>query len=159
VGFGLAISKEPPFGYGLRATQDIPSTTPITQYEGILISRDKAESIRKGKQGKILGSHFATTSARRMVINGYSFDLSNGDHSSSNVQGGVPLTELDWKGRGGGSICNHAEEKEIQNAELVRDISDDGYGIFIVSTRDIRAGELIHVDYGKRFLKSVKANI
>ena len=150
VGFGLSISLEcGNIGNGLMANVPIAIHMPITQYEGVLMHKSKADSIRKGKNGKSLGSHFATTSARQMVINGYCFK------SDSSI-GGVPLSIEDWHGRGGGSLCNHSDNP---NAELVRDAVGDGYGIYVVALRQIYAGEFIHVDYGKSFIRSSKSNI
>jgi hypothetical protein len=155
VDFGLAICCERDHGYGLKTTVAIPSNSPITQYEGIVISKSSAEKIRKEEKGKILGSHFASTSPRLMVINGYSYRQPA--HNSDEHHGGVPLTPEEWTGRGGGSMCNHDDMSP--NAELVRDSNFDGYGIFVVSLRDIDCGEFIRVDYGKGFTKSIKSNI
>lgn len=155
VGFGLSISMEGPrVGYGLMANLAIPALSPITQYEGILIPKARAEAMRKGANGMTLGSHFATTSVRQMVINGFSYQP---NATNSTIFGGVRLDMNQWHGRGGGSICNH--DAENPNAELVRDSSGDGYGIFVCSLRQIVAGEFIHVDYGKMFLNSSKSNI
>ena len=155
IGFGLSISMEGPLvGYGLMANLAIPALSPITQYEGILIPKARAEAVRKGVNGMILGSHFATTSVRQMVINGFSYQP---NALSSTIAGGVRLDIDKWHGRGGGSICNH--ETDNPNAELVRDSSGDGYGIFVCSLRRIAAGEFIHVDYGKMFVNSSKSNI
>lgn len=153
VGFGLSISFEGPrTGFGLMSNLPIPPSTPITQYEGTLIPKSHADSVRKGKDGKRLGSHFATTSARQMIINGFSLKPVNHD----GAYGGTCLTESEWHGRGGGSLCNHDSEP---NAELIRDPSGDGYGLFVVSLRAIAAGEFINVDYGKMFIQSSKSNI
>ena len=135
-------------GHGLMANIPIAKGAPITQYEGILIPKTKAEAIRQGIDGKALGSHFATTSVRQMVINGYCF-------KQDSSTGGVPLSCDEWHGRGGGSLCNHSDNP---NAELVRDADGDGYGIYVVALRCISAGEFIHVDYGKRFVRSSKSN-
>jgi hypothetical protein len=153
VDFGLAISSEEPFGNGLRTITFIPAFTPITQYEGILMNKSTAEAIREGPHGKTQASHFASTSARSIIINGFS--LSRGNSGDNSEQGGVPLALVEWRGRGGGSLCNHSDEP---NAQLVRDGSGDGYGVFVVSRRDICAGEFIHVDYGKSFIRSSKSN-
>jgi hypothetical protein len=155
VEFGLAISLEGSRGYGLRATIDFKAGCPITQYEGVIVLKMNAEALREGPQGKTLGSHLATTSARSMVINGYSLAADCNDNSAP-IQGGVPLPRQDWRGRGGGSMCNYDNDP---NATLQRDCSGDGYGIFVIARRDIRAGEFIHVDYGKSFIRSNKSNI
>ena len=89
-----------------------------------------------------------------MVINGYSYYDS--DCPPINL-GGIPLHANQWHGRGGGSLSNHDDEHP--NAELIRDPSGDGYGIFIVSTMNILPGEFIRVDYGQQFLKSKFSNI
>jgi hypothetical protein len=153
IDFGLGISREESLGNGLRTTTFIPAFMPITQYEGILINKTTAESIRKGPHGKTRASHFASTSVRSMIINGFSLSRETNKYDSE--QGGVPLTLAEWRGRGGGSLCNHNDDP---NAELIRDCSGDGYGVFVVSRRDICAGEFIHVDYGKSFLRSCKSN-
>ena len=153
VGFGLDISKEGHLGYGLRANMNFHAGTPITQYEGMLMTKRNAEKLRTGPHGKQRASHLATTSTRSMVINGVSLA-----HSSvtDTDQGGVPLERIDWRGRGGGSLCNHSDNP---NAMLVRDNSNDGYGVFVVAIRDVMAGDFVHVDYGKGFLQSTKSNI
>jgi hypothetical protein len=69
---------------------------------------------------------------------------------------GVPITEQDLHGTGGGSFCNHSFNP---NAELVRSHCDEGYGILVVAIADIRRGSFIHVNYGKGFLRSKKTNL
>ena len=156
VGFGLSICHEgADVGHGLMANLHITMHDPVTQYEGVLISKTKAEAIRKGTNGKALGSHFATTSSRQMVINGYSFKAPT-RADIPYPHGGIPLSQEEWHGRGGGSLCNHSGDC---NAELVRDSEGDGYGIFVIALRDIQPGGFIHVDYGKRFIQSSKSNI
>ena len=150
--FGLDISHEGTLGYGLRATLAIPAGTPITQYEGLILTKREAESLRSGPDGKIRSSHFASTGTRSMVINGFSLL----DSSCLTAQGGVPMARSEWRGRGGGSLCNHDDDP---NASLERDSYGDGYGVFVIARRDISPGEFIHVDYGKRFIRSSKSNI
>ena len=153
VGYGVAIVPEGNQGMGLKAEIDIAAGVPITQYEGELITKSEAEVIREMEQGKSMASHFATTSCRSMVINGFSW-LDN--RFPKSASGGVPLSLSEWKGRGGGSICNHDNHP---NAALVRDKSGDGYGIFVVSNQEIKAGDFIHVNYGNGFLNSKKSNL
>jgi SET domain len=155
VGFGVDIGLEGPLGHGLRATMGFAAEAPITQYEGWIMTKTQAEKARSGPDGKARASHFASTSARSMVINGYSVSHTSGP-SLTTVQGGVPLTRSEWRGRGGGSLCNHSE---TPNALLVRDGAGDGYGVYVVALRDIIAGQFIHVDYGKGFLTSNKTNL
>ena len=150
--FGLDISHEGAFGYGLRATLAFSAGTPITQYEGMILTKREAENIRSGPDGKLRSTHFASTSTRSMVINGFSLL----DPNCITGQGGVPIARSEWRGRGGGSLCNHNDDP---NASLARDTEGDGYGVFVVARRNISAGEFIHVDYGKRFIQSSKSNI
>ena len=153
VGFGVDISKEGLLGHGLRATMNFPAGTPITQYEGLTMTKANAELMRSGPDGKILSSHFASTSVRSIVINGYSVAHTE---LKDSVQGGVPLARVDWRGKGGGSLCNHSDQP---NAILTRDMTGDGYGVYVIAREDIKAGQFIHVDYGKRFITSNKSNI
>ncbi len=153
VGYGVAIVPEGNQGMGLKAEIDIDEDVPITQYEGELITKSEADVIREMEEGKCMASHFATTSCRSMVINGFSW---LDDRNPKSACSGVPLSLSEWKGRGGGSLCNHDDHP---NAKLMRDESGDGYGIFVVSMQKIKAGDFIHVNYGKGFLNSKKSNL
>ncbi len=113
----------------------------------------RAQRIRESADGHILGTHFATPASRCMVINGFS--LSSGGRQC----GGVPVSAQELHGYGGGSFCNYSEQP---NARLVRDSGSteaDGYGLFVVANKFIKAGEFITVDYGSTFLSSSKSNI
>jgi SET domain len=119
-----------------------------------MLTYAEAQHIREGPMGHVLGSHFATPACRSMVINGYTLS-----QDSNTEQGGVKMSRDALQGYGGGSFCNFSSDP---NAKLVRDNSaseTDGYGIFVVSVRDIQAGEFITVDYGSTFLSSNKSNL
>ena len=123
-----------------------------------MITYAEAQQIREGPMGQSLGSHFATPACRRMVINGFTL-MSEESSTSDHTRGGVQMTRQDLHGVGGGSFCNFSHSP---NARLVRDkgaTEGDGYGIFVVSTRIITAGEFITVDYGSTYLASNKSNI
>jgi hypothetical protein len=144
------------------------------------MTRAEANRVRKGPNGNILGSHFASiVTARTFVINGYSLkqeakDSSDsirkssqpGDPSSSScvngdcvpLQGGIPMLRKDLHGLGGGSFANHSA---TPNAAFVGD--DSGHvltlPLFLVATTPIHDGQFIHVCYGKWFLNSCISNI
>jgi hypothetical protein len=160
VGYDLAIARESDeMGFGLKALINIPAHTPITQYEGVLITKQKADSVRSSEGGKTKSGHFCSTSVRAMVINGYSVDATQpGQISPNYTLSGIPF-HIDspyWRGCGGASVINHSNNP---NAFLQRDASGDGYGVFAISQRNISKGDFIHVDYKHRFITSTKGNI
>lgn len=150
IGWGLAIVVEGAWGFGLKATRDFPANTPITQYEGRLLTKLEAKDIREGPQGQYIASHFATTAHNGVVINGYSV---------APTVGGYRVTVEDMFGKGGASFVNHCN---TPNARMVRDRTKsegDGHGVFIVSNCAIKSGKFIHVHYGKSFVHSKISNL
>jgi hypothetical protein len=124
---------------------------PITQYEGLILTKSDANAVRNGPEGASRATHFATTAHRGCVINGYSL---------SPCVGGIAMSHGDLRGKGGGSFANHCSSGP--NAKLVRDNSrteGDSYGVFLVATKVIKPGKFIHVDYGKAFVGSKISNI
>jgi hypothetical protein len=165
VGYTLAIARQSKsMGFGLKTLKDIPPFTPITQYEGVILSKDEADRIRKGENGKDIGTHFASCYSRLWVINGFSVISSQkrkprNESVSERVSGGVPIHIDDrrWKGMGGGSLCNHSDEP---NAKLVRSKTGEGKEVFVVcKEKTIMAGEFINVSYGKQFVRSTRSNM
>ena len=73
----------------------------------------------------------------------------------------------DLKGKGGGSFANHRSPKvgEGPNAEFQCDRfvgpmrTRDETALFLIATRDIKAGQFIRVNYGNRFLQATKTNL
>jgi hypothetical protein len=166
IGYSLAIARQGArLGFGLKTLVAIPPVTPITQYEGILLSKQEADNIRKGQFGIIRASHFVSCHSRQWIINGYSVlsaQVRDGMMESDlerRTKGGVPIHIDDkrWKGMGGGSLCNHSE---TPNAMLFKSADGDCQDVYVVSlNKEIAPGEFITVSYGKGFLKSTKSNI
>ena len=193
IGFGLTLAMESiggvDVGVGLKACVDISRGTPITQYEGEILSASQANAIRVGN--KALASHFATPVKGGPSING--FQLAPSTTSSESTCSKSPsekrevADETIWtvlrqgksgdpifldfkalKGKGGGSFANHqfSWEGEGPNAALVPDEFANGpmrtrdeSALFLVAQKDISSGEFIHVNYGEKFVRSSKSNI
>jgi hypothetical protein len=151
------VAREELFGLGLKTTCMIAAGSPITQYEGCILSKSEADRIQESMpHGKVLSSHFASVYFQGPVINGFS--VREQDQSPEEIVGGVPLSRHQLRGRGGGSFCNHTDDP---NATLVRDTRSrgDSFGLFVVSLRSIEPGEFIHVNYGTRFIQSKRSNM
>jgi hypothetical protein len=156
LGFELNVCREEGMGYGLKTNVFIPRGRPITQYEGIVCTRDEADEIRERKDGKFLASWFASTHLKGYVINGITLQKSPTPDPTPGKSPGTPLAWNELKGYGGGSFCNHADNP---NAKLVRCHRGDGLGVFVVAVKDIEPKSFIHVSYGASFVRSKWSNL
>ena len=179
IGYGLHVVPEVighiHMGYGLKTSVAISKGTPITQYEGEILSSVRAAAIHEADPSQ--SSHFATPVKGGPVINGFQrvlpYDSEEPRTSTANdlVIGKcgepiiLPYTSL--KGKGGGSFANHQSKTDGDgpNAEFQpnrftgKHGARDETGLFIIAIRDIRPGEFIHVNYGDKFINSSKSNI
>jgi hypothetical protein len=166
VGYSLVIARQSRnMGFGLKTLALIPPHTPITQYEGVLMTKKEADDIRKGQFGKLRASHFASCHSRQYVINGYSVNSTQLRNQEGHflferrANGGIPLhiDDKKWKGMGGGSLCNHSDKP---NAMLFQSPDGKGNDVFVLSLDNpIEPGQFITVNYGRSFLKSSKSNV
>jgi hypothetical protein len=184
IGYGLQIVHEMDgdvlLGYGLKTLVDICKGSPITQYEGEILSSIQAAAIHGSDPSR--SSHFATPVKGGPVINGFqrlphmdNQPPTDRDHEITTDfceaigASGDPLL-LSYgalKGKGGGSFANHRSRRDGlgPNAEFEPDrfIGKNGTRdetvLILIAIREIPAGEFIRVSYGDMFTTSNKTNL
>ena len=184
IGYGLHVVHEKDgdrhLGFGLKTSVDIPNGSPITQYEGEILSSGQASNIHKTDPSRC--SHFATAIKGGPVINGFQ-RIYDEDRSLSSGDAGIvetacvpyigkcgdplvlPFSAL--KEKRGDSFASHCSkgDKDGPNAAFQPDRFigkagvRDGTSLFLIAIRNIKAGEFIRVNYGTMFTNSSKTNI